>query len=158
MSGQLKARMIAAPASQVLYTIGTGDKPRDDLIKTLKSHGIGTLVDVRSKPYSRTPDYNRESMQGCLKKEGIAYEYLGDSLGGFAEGGFEKHRGSEPYSRGLDALERIASKRRSAILCAETDPTKCHRLGVGEDMEKRGWRVRHILGIGPALETDALPQ
>lgn len=155
--GGLETPAYAPSNLHVLYTVGTGNRPRDMLVKALNSHGVRVLVDIRSRPYSRNRDYNREELRVALEKEGVGYEYLGDSLGGFAEGGFEKRRRTEEYRRGLDSLETIASKNPAAILCAESDPTKCHRLGVAEDMEKRGWRVRHILSDGRACATADLP-
>lgn len=162
------AAMAAAPAGPgtpspagakrgVLYTVGTGNRSRELFIAGLKGNGVRAVADIRSRPYGWNRDFNREALREALAGERIGYEYLGDSLGGFVEGGFEKRRGTAAYRAGLDALGKIAAKGGAAILCAEGDPLKCHRLAVAEDMEKRGWEARHILPDGSARATRELP-
>lgn len=142
----------------VLYTVGTGNGPLRLFMEALKRNGVRVVVDIRSKPYGWNPDFNRGALREALAKERIGYEYLGGSLGGFVEGGFERHRGTAAYRAGLDALEKIAERGGAAILCAEGDPLKCHRLAVGADMEGRGWKALHILWGGSARATADLPR
>ena len=65
---------------QVL-TIGHSNHSLERFVALLRQHSIGAIADVRSAPYSRVnPAYNREPLQASLKKEGIAYVYLGEEL------------------------------------------------------------------------------
>ncbi|MCX6356286.1 MAG: DUF488 domain-containing protein [Candidatus Aureabacteria bacterium] len=141
------------PASSdrpTLYTIGTGNRSTEELLRALRVHGIESVVDVRTTPYSRrNSHFNREQLQERLAKAGIEYVHMGDSLGGLPEGGFERHRMSGPYRRGIGTLIKGARSRRSAIMCAESDPTQCHRLAIGKDVEAQGWRIVHILDKVP---------
>ena len=65
-----------------IYTIGHSTRPLGDLIATLQTHHIRTLVDIRAFPMSRRfPHFNRESLQEELPKLGIDYVWMKD-LGG----------------------------------------------------------------------------
>ena len=45
--------------------------------------GVTAVADVRSRPYSRRlPQFNREPLEAGLRQAGIAYVFLGDTLGG----------------------------------------------------------------------------
>jgi uncharacterized protein (DUF488 family) len=53
------------------------------------------------------------------------------------------------FQDAIDKLIEIASKHRTAIMCSEEDPTKCHRSQlVGDTLMKRGVKVLHIRGNG----------
>ena len=65
-----------------IYTIGHSTHTTDRFIELLLMHEISAVCDVRSHPYSRfNPQFNREVLQEELKRNGIAYVYLGKELG-----------------------------------------------------------------------------
>jgi len=47
------------------------------------------------------------------------YEYLGDLLGGFRKGGYEKHMKTEEFKSGLSRVKELAKNCRVAIMCSE---------------------------------------
>ena len=51
------------------------------------------------------------------------------------------------------AMERLLGfPERTAIMCAEAVPWRCHRNLVADDLLRRGVRVLHILGKGSVQE------
>jgi len=52
---------------------------------------------------------------------------------------------SEEFRAGLAALEDLAAKKKTVIMCAEAVPWRCHRSLVADALTARGWQVRHIL-------------
>ena len=66
-----------------IYSIGHGNKKIEDFIAELKSFNIQFLLDIRSKPYSKwNPQFNQIALEAELKKNGITYVFVGDTLGG----------------------------------------------------------------------------
>src|SRR5262245_39273292 len=69
--------------SDVICSIGHSTRPADELVALLNAAGVRTLVDVRRFPASRRhPQYNRAVLERTLASAGIAYHWLGESLGG----------------------------------------------------------------------------
>ena len=74
--------LIADSALATLYTIGHSTRSFDELVAALKTHGVGTLVDIRAFPMSRRmPHFNREFLEVELPKHVIRYEWMKE-LGG----------------------------------------------------------------------------
>jgi uncharacterized protein (DUF488 family) len=80
-----------------------------------------------------------------LGEAGIGYAYLGKELGGYRQGGFEAYTQTYAYLQGIERLERLASRCRCAILCAERLPERCHRRFIAKSLEERGWKAVHII-------------
>lgn len=129
----------------------------------LRQHNITVIADVRSSPYSRfNPHFNRETLEGELRKKGIKYVFLGRELGGRSDDPTCHENGRVSYSRiaqtelfksGLDRIVRGADDYRIALMCAEKDPLQCHRtLLISRSLVERGIDVEHILANGK-LET-----
>lgn len=155
-----------AQRSLKIWTIGHGLMPFAALQKLLVLHRIGAVADVRTTPASnRAPQFNKRDLDRSLAVIGVAYVPLGNELGGrppenqfYDDEGFVLYR---PLSRsprfvsGIERLERGAERFRLAILCSESDPTKCHRnLLVGRAMRERGHDVTHILPGGKTRPFD----
>lgn len=102
-------------------------------------------VDVRSFPTSKFAHFKRESMNPSLGEAGFGYSYLGKELGGYRQEGYEAYTQTLPYLVGLELLERMSSRCRSAVLCAERLPWRCHRRFIGRSLQDRGWEVIHII-------------
>jgi uncharacterized protein (DUF488 family) len=69
--------------SDGVLTIGHSTHEAARLIALLEAHGVGTVVDVRSAPYSRhNPQHSREAMATALRGAGSTYLHLGEALGG----------------------------------------------------------------------------
>jgi uncharacterized protein (DUF488 family) len=146
-----------------IYTIGHSTRSHAELIELLRENGIELLLDIRRIPYSRhNPQFNREEMVKVMPPTGIRYEHCTE-LGGIkppqevidrAKSCSERSRGfagymeSEPFRRGLEHALRLASESRVALMCAESDPSHCHRFWVADALAARGVAVRHIIKAG----------
>ncbi|RMG57159.1 MAG: DUF488 domain-containing protein [Deltaproteobacteria bacterium] len=137
---------------RVVYTIGTGQRTLDEFLSLLVLHGIETLIDVRRYPWSRFEHFRKSLLASELEKKNIHYLYLGETLGGFREKGYEEHMVSEDFSRGLEELEKASRVSRAAFFCAETLPWRCHRRHIARCLIRRGWKVVHILDEGRTWE------
>ncbi len=121
-----------------LYTIGHSNHPIERFLELLNRHGITAVGDVRSHPYSQyNPQFNRENLRRSLKDHGIAYVYLGRELGPRSEDPFcyvdgrvqyDRLARTEAFRRGVERLFAGLQTYRIALLCAEKDPTTCHRM------------------------------
>ena len=133
---------------KTIFTLGTGLRREEDFIEILLSYGINAVVDVRSFPHSRLPQFTRGSLEIMLPGNGIDYRFLGRELGGLRKGGFAAYTDTEDFRQGIDLLETIANKKTSVIICAEHFPWKCHRKWIARELHKRGWIVEHIIDKG----------
>jgi uncharacterized protein (DUF488 family) len=149
-----------------LFTIGHSNHTPEKFIRLLQSNQIKSLVDVRSKPYSRwVPFANRENLEKLLAPLDIHYLYLGNLLGGLVPGlkstkkanrlvAYDHIRHEDNFTGGIDRLIEEIKKSRTCILCAEENPSSCHRrLLVGASMAARDVQILHIRGDG-RVETE----
>lgn len=146
-----------------LWTIGQVDHDSELLVELLTARGIDGLVDVRHTPMSpRSPDYSIRTLPSILAMRSIAYEYMGDALGGQPRGRWEYRRGGRPnyramaksreFGAAMDSLAALAEARRTAVFCSEEDPSVCHRSALlGPALAERGYIVIHIRGDGSEL-------
>ena len=121
-----------------IYTIGHSNHPWENFSTLLKQHEIRALVDVRSKPVSRWAAFaNRRTLPGLLEEEGIQHLYMGELLVGkpsdpsyYDDKGridYSKIRSTPYFRAGIVELLELARDARVVLMCAEEDPTKCHR-------------------------------
>jgi len=134
-----------------LLTIGHSNHSLETLVELLEQHGVRTLVDVRSAPYSRyNVQFNKERLQQALGQYGLAYVFEGGSLGGrpsdptcyrsgvvpdedadyLAEVDYAEVMKRPWFLRGIERLLKLARAEPTAILCSEEDPARCHRHHV----------------------------
>lgn len=105
-----------------LFTIGHSNHGIEEFIDLVQQHGIESVYDVRSKPYSRfLPQYRRENLEKELHEAGIGYAFMGDRLGG------KPKPAPALFAQGLTQLRADASRMKIAIMCAEKHPLNCHR-------------------------------
>ena len=146
----------------LVLTVGHSNHPLATFVSLLKQHGVTTLADVRSAPYSRfNPQFNRKSLDAALQAHGIAYLFMGHALGGrpedrscYEEGRvrYDRLARTSLYREGIDRVVEAARDECVALMCAEKEPLDCHRtLLVGRSLAGRGVAVTHILADG-ALE------
>lgn len=152
-----------------IFTIGHSNHPAEHFVDLLRQHGIATLADVRSLPYSRwAPQFRKEALARSLGDARIEYVFLGRELGGRPDGAeFYTADGKVDYARralavdfqaGIAQLLELVRSRPTAIMCAEEDPGRCHRrLLVTPALVERGIVVDHIRGDG-RLESEGAVQ
>ena len=149
----------------VVYTIGHSTHPWPDFLTLLRAHGIGRVVDVRAIPRSRrNPQFNREVLSRKLRSARIGYVHL-KRLGGLRHAtrdsknlgwrnasfrGFADYMQTADFESGLRRLVQLARQKRSAIMCAEAVPWRCHRALIADALTARGIRVKDIMSTRPA--------
>lgn len=131
-----------------IFTLGTDRRSEEDFVEILHAYAVEALIDVRSVPKSKISTFNRHSLEGLLKNEGMEYHYLGAELGGFRKGGYIAYILTDDFLRGIEKLESIAGNRLSVIICAERFPWKCHRKWISRELHRRGWHVEHVIDKG----------
>lgn len=135
-----------------VYTIGYAHLKPDSFIKILKDIGIEVLIDIRRWPTSKIDQFRKEKLESLLKEEGIDYVWMGDTLGGYREGGYQEYMHTESFKKGLDELTKIASRKRACIMCLESKPSACHRRFISEKLLDLGFNVLHILPGGKIVK------
>jgi len=156
-----------------LFTIGHSTHPADRFVALLRRHRVERLCDVRRFPGSRrNPQFNVGALRETLTEAGIAYELLGEELGGRRKAsrvphgpsaawrndafrGYAEYTETAEFAAGLERLEALARRRRTAIMCAEGDWRRCHRRLIADALSQRGWRVSHIRPDGRTEEHQA---
>ena len=144
----------------VLLTIGHSTRSIDEFIELLKDHAVEEIADVRSVPKSRhCPQFNSDVLSESLHQADIRYTHI-EKLGGLRHTrkdsinlgwrnasfrGYADYMATPEFSEGLDALIRIARARKTAIMCAEAVPWRCHRSLIADAMVEKGWDVRDIM-------------
>ncbi|MBO3841933.1 MAG: DUF488 domain-containing protein [Candidatus Brockarchaeota archaeon] len=135
-----------------VWTIGHGSLSKDFFLSLLKKHGINLLVDVRRFPTSRLEHFRMESLEKWLPEEGVEYLWLGEELGGYRRGGYEKHMETSLFREGVEKLLDLARGGRVCIMCLETDPKYCHRMFIAQYLRKKGVRIFHISSVSKRVE------
>jgi uncharacterized protein (DUF488 family) len=143
-----------------LYTVGHSNHTTARLLDLLALHAIQVVVDVRSAPYSRfAPQFNRESLEPTITHANLRYLFMGEELGGRQLGkivslaerlaAYEQVEANPAFQAGIGRLLRGAADYAIALLCAEEDPTECHRrVWVARALRERGADVQHIRSDG----------
>ena len=156
--------MPQSSAHPVLWTIGHSNRELSELIGLLTAQSIAQLADVRRFPGSRRhPQFGRDRLSAELGAEGIAYRHF-PQLGGRrgerladspntawrveAFNAYADHMRSEEFQAALGELEALARTRRTAIMCSEAVPWRCHRRLIADALIVRGWAVEDIIGGG----------
>jgi uncharacterized protein (DUF488 family) len=145
---------------RTIHTIGHSTRAMETFVGLLAAHRIELLVDVRRWPTSRRfPHFGREALTASLAGKGIDYVWRED-LGGYRKpepdspntawrtGAFRAYADfmlTREFDRIMEELQRLARSRRTAVMCAEALPWRCHRQVLADAFLVRGWTVRHIL-------------
>jgi uncharacterized protein (DUF488 family) len=142
-----------------IYSIGHSTRTFAELLGLLREHGIKRLADIRRFPGSRRhPHFSKESLSRSLPESGIDYIHV-EELGGRRKPadnspnvalrndqfrGYADHMITKEFRDAVDAL--LKDSRRTAVMCAEAVPWRCHRNLLADDLVRRGVEVIHIIG------------
>lgn len=126
------------------YTIGYGGRKITDFIKILKEYNITVVVDVRRFPKSKDPAFSKDNLELFLRENGVKYVSLGESLGGFVRGGYEKYMESQKFKEGFESLLNIIREETVALMCIEKNAKYCHRRFIAQRLEKMGVEIINI--------------
>ena len=118
------------------------------------------LADIRTVPRSRhNPQFNGDALARALKPENIEYVSL-PALGGLRHArkdssntgwrntsfrAYADYMQTEAFEEGLATLIHMSRRKRTAIMCAEAVPWRCHRSLVADALSVRGIPAVEIL-------------
>jgi uncharacterized protein (DUF488 family) len=150
----------ATKPSITVLTIGHSTHAIGEFIELLNAHEVKRLVDVRTVPRSRhNPQFNREDLRESLRAAKISYLHL-PKLGGLRHArkdsinigwrnasfrGFADYMQTPEFEAGLERLIKLAQTKRTAVMCAEAVPWRCHRSLIADALTARGIQVEHIM-------------
>jgi uncharacterized protein (DUF488 family) len=144
--------------TSTIYSIGHGNKEIQSFILELQSFGIGYLLDIRSKPYSKwNPQFNQAQLENELNKNNIKYVFVGETLGGLPNDRscydyngkvvYDLIKEKDFFKEGLKRLITANDKKINlAIMCSESKPEECHRSKlIGQELLKQNISIKHIV-------------
>jgi uncharacterized protein (DUF488 family) len=142
-----------------VLTIGHSTHPIEVFLEMLRAHEVQQVADVRAIPMSRRhPHFNRERFSATLTVAGFAYVHM-PALGGWRKPrpdsintawknasfrGYADYMQTPEFAAAIEALMATANEHRTAIMCAESVPWRCHRSLIADALTARGIAVEHI--------------
>lgn len=159
--------MLAPPSPQreqwpqgTLFTLGHSTLPIERFIALLQDYGIARLVDIRTVPGSRhNSQYAAGVLASSLAAAQLDYVHMAE-LGGFRHArkdsintgwrnksfrGYADYMQSDAFGDAVERLIAMGRDKRTAIMCAEAVPWRCHRSLVADALNLRGVAVVEIL-------------
>jgi len=151
--------------NNTVSTVGHGARSIEEFLTVLVDPGVQLLVDVRRYPGSkRHPHFGKEALGDALAREGIAYQWWGESMGGrrsadeqsgTRHGAWEieafrayaSHMDRPEFREALKRLMKASEERKVAVMCSETLWWRCNRRLIADAVQAAGGRVVHI-GMG----------
>lgn len=143
-----------------VFTIGHSTLPIEEFTSALRTYDVEQLADVRTIPRSRhNPQFNADALAESLPEAGIAYVPM-PALGGLRHSrpdspngawrnksfrGYADYMQTAEFHGALAELLSVSTGRRTAIMCAEAVPWRCHRSLIADALTVRGVRVVEIL-------------
>lgn len=144
-----------------IWTIGHSTRDLEDFLSLLHENEVTHLADVRRYPGSRRyPHFSREALAQSLHSSSIGYIHM-PQLGGRRKAAadspntawrndqfraYADYMATPEFAVAVDSL--VSQAGRTAIMCAEAVPWRCHRNMISDELVRRGIRVQHILGPG----------
>src|SRR5438105_1939464 len=144
----------------VVFTIGHSTRTWKAFLELLRAYQIKRVIDVRSIPRSRrNPQFNQETLSAKLRSAKIGYVHLA-KLGGLRRArrdspnmgwrnasfrGFADYMQTPDFDAGLERLIKLAKQKKTALMCAEAVPWRCHRSLIADALIIRDIRVEDII-------------
>ena len=135
--------IMTEPSPKVILTVGHSNRPLEDFITLLREHETEAVVDVRRFPTSKFEHFCKPNLEESLAKAGIRYYHVAE-LGGFRHG-YREYTETSEFGRGLNQLLKIASRFKTAVMCAEKLFFRCHRRFIADRLVERGMTVLHVM-------------
>jgi uncharacterized protein (DUF488 family) len=144
----------------MIFTVGHSTRSAEDFVRLLQAFEIELDVDVRTIPRSRkNPQFESGALRKTLEENCIEYTHA-PALGGLRHAkkdsintgwknasfrGFADYMQTNEFAEAVDWLVTEAAKKRTAIMCAEAVPWRCHRSLIADALLVRGFDVVDIL-------------
>jgi uncharacterized protein (DUF488 family) len=142
-----------------IYTIGHSTRSLEEFIAMLDSFRIELVCDIRTIPKSRrNPQFAGDALRDALARHRIDYAHL-KALGGLRHPhkespnrawrndsfrGYADYMQTAEFATAVEDLIARAARQRTAIMCAEAVPWRCHRSLVADALVVRGIEVEDI--------------
>jgi uncharacterized protein (DUF488 family) len=160
-------------SAPTIWTIGHSTHKIETFLEMLQSQAIKCLGDVRRFPGSRRhPQFGQEKLIESLATVNIQYVHL-PALGGRRSGRlpdspngawrveafncYADYMLTPEFKAAIEDLDKLAGQKRTAIMCAEALPSRCHRRLISDFLLVHDWTVQHILSVR-RVEEHRLPE
>jgi len=143
-----------------IWSIGHSTRALEEFVALVHEYRVEAIADVRRFPGSRRyPHFASEALAQSLPAHGIAYQWI-PKLGGRRKvradspntawrnasfQGYADYTATAEFAEGLAELLKLASEKRTAMMCAEVVWWRCHRSIVSDVLKLRGIEVVHII-------------
>ena len=143
-----------------IFTLGHSTLPIARFLALLQTYGVERVVDIRTIPRSRhNPQFNSDALAESLQAQQIDYRHM-PALGGLRHArkdspnggwrndsfrGYADYMQTAAFQEALESLIALGRDKRTAIMCAESVPWRCHRSLVADALEVRGVAAVEIL-------------
>lgn len=143
-----------------VLTVGHSTRSIEEFLALLKAHGVERLIDIRTVPKSRrNPQFHTDALAASVAAAGIEYMHM-PQLGGLRHPrkdsinsawrndsfrGYADYMQTPAFDAATDRLLELAAEKRTAVMCAEAVPWRCHRSLVADALSARGHDVEHIM-------------
>jgi len=168
LPAQSSAQLPSPPKDTVsLFTIGHSTRAIEEFIELLRSNGVRQLIDIRTIPKSRrNPQFVADALAKSLHDAGIDYLHL-KALGGLRHPrpdspnlgwrnasfrGYADYMQTPEFEAAIKRAIEFAREKKTALMCAEAVPWRCHRSLVADALTVRGIEVKEIMGASPPKE------
>jgi uncharacterized protein (DUF488 family) len=149
-----------------IFTLGHSNHTPERFFELLAPFRITHILDIRSKPFSRhVPHFNRDSLSELATEHGYIYEWWGESLGGYRENSEVDAKDDPAFKKAIENLATRfgeSSEIAAVLVCAEGDPSKCHRANlIGpaiRSLPSGGIDLQHILPDGTLIAQSLLEE
>lgn len=148
-----------------VFTLGHSNRALEDFLALLGAHAIERIVDVRTVPKSRhNPQFVQSALEQSLADAGVDYRHM-KRLGGLrkpaadssntgwrnsAFRAYADHMQTSAFTAAIDELVALAHDARTAVMCAEAVPWRCHRSLIGDALVVRDITVIDIMSATQA--------
>lgn len=154
--------------AHVVWTVGHSNRDIDAFLALLAAQQIELIADVRRYPGSRVhPQFNQDALKRSAREVKIDYRHFPD-LGGRrskiaadspnrgwrieAFNAYADYLETSSFQAAFGELSETAESHRTAMMCSEAVPWRCHRRLIADVFIARGWKVFDIIGAGPVKE------
>jgi uncharacterized protein (DUF488 family) len=125
---------------RVLFTVGYEGRTMDALVLRLREAGATRVLDVRASARSPRPGFSGPALARAFAAAGIEYAHLPQAGNPFRadakkdlQGVLERFRAHlEEHPEIAGDVVAAAAGARTALLCAEANPRRCHRSVLAE--------------------------
>src|SRR5258706_2956380 len=144
----------------MILTVGHSTHSIGDFLTLQAAHGVEQLIDYRTIPKSRrNPQFSTDALADALGRANIRYLHI-PGLGGLRRPrkdsinsawrndsfrGYADYMQTPAFEGSLEQLIAVSERGRTAIMCAEAVPWRCHRSLIADALLARGIDVEHIM-------------